>query len=171
MRNDALSRQGIACAAVCGSKEGEAAYVALVELQGRPDSHRTCRPRRPRRPRGSATGKWAIVRADGGIVAQSGGITLAAKPGSGKYILNFGSTVAGKPILASGPTQTTAQTNAARRLPAPVVAAPTVLPAAPRTTATASSSRLEATQGTRPTTPSTWPSSASSRFIPPVAAP
>ena len=27
---------------------------------------------------------------------------LAAKPGSGQYLLNFGSSVAGKPILASG---------------------------------------------------------------------
>jgi hypothetical protein len=42
------------------------------------------------------------VRADGGIAAQSGGITLAAKPGAGTYILNFGSAVTGKPILAAG---------------------------------------------------------------------
>jgi hypothetical protein len=42
------------------------------------------------------------VRADGGIVAQSGGISLAAKPGAGTYILNFGSSVTSKPILASG---------------------------------------------------------------------
>ena len=46
--------------------------------------------------------KWAVVRADGGIVAQSGGITLAAKPGGGSYILNFGSAVAGHPIVSSG---------------------------------------------------------------------
>jgi hypothetical protein len=46
--------------------------------------------------------KWALVRADGGITAQSGGITLAAKPGTGQYILSFGSAVAGKPILAAG---------------------------------------------------------------------
>ena len=46
--------------------------------------------------------KWALVRPDGGIAAQSGGITLAAKPGSGQYILNFGSSVAGKPIVSSG---------------------------------------------------------------------
>ena len=46
--------------------------------------------------------KWALVRADGGIAAQSGGITLAAKPSSGTYILSFGSAVTGKPILASG---------------------------------------------------------------------
>jgi hypothetical protein len=51
---------------------------------------------------GSATAKWAIVRPDGGIVAQSGGITLAAKPAAGQYLLNIGSSVAGKPILVSG---------------------------------------------------------------------
>jgi len=46
--------------------------------------------------------KWAVVRPDGGIVAQSGGITLAAKPGSGEYILSFGSTVTGHAIVATG---------------------------------------------------------------------
>ena len=46
--------------------------------------------------------KWALVRADGGIAAQSGGITLAAKPSTGVYILSIGSAVTGKPILASG---------------------------------------------------------------------
>ena len=45
--------------------------------------------------------KWALVRADGGIVAQSGGISLTAKPGVGDYILAFGSAVAGKPILTA----------------------------------------------------------------------
>jgi hypothetical protein len=51
---------------------------------------------------GSAAVKWALVRADGGIAAQSGGITLAAKPSAGVYILSIGSAVTGKPILASG---------------------------------------------------------------------
>ncbi len=51
---------------------------------------------------GSANVKWALVRPDGGIAAQSGGITLAAKPSAGTYILSIGSTVTGKPILASG---------------------------------------------------------------------
>ena len=46
--------------------------------------------------------KWALVRADGGIAAQSGGLTLAAHPTSGNYILNFGSAVTGHPILSSG---------------------------------------------------------------------
>jgi hypothetical protein len=45
--------------------------------------------------------KWALVRADGGIAAQSGGITLAAKPSAGTYVLSIGSVVTGKPILAS----------------------------------------------------------------------
>ncbi len=51
---------------------------------------------------GSAASKWALVRPDGGIAAQSGGITLAAKPGAGTYILGFGSAVTGKPIVTSG---------------------------------------------------------------------
>jgi hypothetical protein len=50
---------------------------------------------------GSAASKWALVRPDGGIAAQSGGITLAAHPSTGNYILNFGSAVTGHPILAS----------------------------------------------------------------------
>jgi hypothetical protein len=59
-------------------------------------------PQGPAGPAGSAAAtRWALVRGDGGIVAQSGGITLAAKPGSGQYILSFGSAVTGKPILAS----------------------------------------------------------------------
>jgi hypothetical protein len=45
--------------------------------------------------------KWALVRADGGIIAQSGGITFTAKPGTGDYILAFGSVVAGKLIVTS----------------------------------------------------------------------
>src|SRR5207253_9709939 len=59
-------------------------------------------PQGPAGPAGGAGLEWALVRADGGIAAQSGGITLAAKPGTGTYILGFGSTVAGHPILASG---------------------------------------------------------------------
>jgi hypothetical protein len=45
--------------------------------------------------------RWVLVRPDGGIVAQSGGITLTAKPTAGQYILNFGSSVAGRLIIAS----------------------------------------------------------------------
>jgi hypothetical protein len=59
-------------------------------------------PAGPAGPAGSgASLRWALVRPDGGIAAQSGGITLGAKPGTGNYILNFGSAVTGKPILAS----------------------------------------------------------------------
>jgi hypothetical protein len=42
------------------------------------------------------------VRPDGGIAAQSGGITLAAHPSSGTYILNFGSATTGHAIVALG---------------------------------------------------------------------
>lgn len=63
-------------------------------------------PAGPQGPAGPAGGgaalRWALVRGDGGIAAQSGGITLAAKPGAGTYILSFGSAVTGHPILASG---------------------------------------------------------------------
>ena len=45
--------------------------------------------------------KWALVRADGGIAAQSGGISLAAHPTAGNYILSWGSAVAGHPVLTS----------------------------------------------------------------------
>ena len=50
---------------------------------------------------GSASARWALVRPDGGIAAQSGGITLAAKPSAGTYILSFGSQVSGRPIISS----------------------------------------------------------------------
>src|SRR5947208_14734975 len=50
-------------------------------------------PAGPAGPAGGAALKWALVRPDGGIVAQSGGITLAAKPGVGTYILSFGSKI------------------------------------------------------------------------------
>src|SRR5438067_7111853 len=53
----------------------------------------------PPGPAGTTNTKWALVRSDGGIAAQSGGITLAAKPGSGTYILAWGSVAAGHPIL------------------------------------------------------------------------
>src|SRR6476619_6018936 len=61
-------------------------------------------PQGPAGPAGSsgAGARWALVRPDGGIAAQSGGITLAAHPTSGNYILNFGSAATGHLILASG---------------------------------------------------------------------
>ena len=61
-------------------------------------------PAGPAGPAGSsgAGARWALVRPDGGIAAQSGGITLAAKPGAGTYLLSFGSAVAGHPIMATG---------------------------------------------------------------------
>jgi len=45
--------------------------------------------------------RWALFRPDGGIVAQSGGISLTAKPTPGQYIVNFGSVVTGKLIVVS----------------------------------------------------------------------
>ena len=45
--------------------------------------------------------KWALVRADGTIVAQSGGVSPTAKPTDGTYILDFATSLAGKLILVS----------------------------------------------------------------------
>jgi hypothetical protein len=45
--------------------------------------------------------RWALVRPDGTIVAQSGGISLTARPSNGNYVLDFGSSVAGKLIYVS----------------------------------------------------------------------
>lgn len=60
-------------------------------------------PAGPTGPTGAAgpTAKWALVRSDGGIQAQSGGITLTAHS-TGIYILNAGSAVTGKAFVASG---------------------------------------------------------------------
>jgi hypothetical protein len=74
-------------------RAGEGPLAPGARLQGRPD---------PAWPGSSASVKWALVRPDGGIAAQSGGITLAAHPSTGTYILNFGGAITGKPILASG---------------------------------------------------------------------
>lgn len=57
-------------------------------------------PAGPAGSSGSASVKWVLVRPDGGIAAQSGGITLASHT-TGTYVLNFASTVTGKPIIAS----------------------------------------------------------------------
>src|SRR5881409_2098119 len=57
-------------------------------------------PAGPAGTSGSASVKWVLVRPDGGIAAQSGGITLASHT-TGTYVLNFASTVTGKPIIAS----------------------------------------------------------------------
>jgi hypothetical protein len=59
--------------------------------------------RGPAGPAGAAGpgARWALVRADGTIIAQSGGVSPTAKPSVGAYILDFGSAVAGKLIIAS----------------------------------------------------------------------
>jgi hypothetical protein len=44
--------------------------------------------------------RWAQFKADGQILAQSGGITLTAK-GTGAYWINFGSSLVGKALLAT----------------------------------------------------------------------
>jgi hypothetical protein len=56
--------------------------------------------RGPTGPGGTASIKWALVRADATIVAQSGGISITSHS-PGVYILNMGSAVNTKLILAS----------------------------------------------------------------------
>jgi hypothetical protein len=57
-------------------------------------------PAGPAGPAGPGA-RWALVSPNGSIVVQSGGITASAKPGPGQYILDFGSSVAGKLIIVS----------------------------------------------------------------------
>jgi hypothetical protein len=45
--------------------------------------------------------KWAHVRADGTILAQSGGISVTSHPSAGTYILDFGSAITGKLVVGS----------------------------------------------------------------------
>jgi hypothetical protein len=44
---------------------------------------------------------WALVRADGTIDSESGGISVSARSGRGDYFLDFGRNVSGDPILVS----------------------------------------------------------------------
>ena len=57
-------------------------------------------PTGPAGAAGTANIKWALVRADAVIVAQSGGISLTSHS-TGNYILDFGGAVNTKLILAS----------------------------------------------------------------------
>jgi hypothetical protein len=62
-------------------------------------------PQGPAGPAGSAGAanvKWALVRPNGSVAAQSGGISVGAHPSAGNFIVNFGGAVTGKAILASG---------------------------------------------------------------------
>jgi hypothetical protein len=56
-------------------------------------------PAGPAGPAGAS--KWVLVRPDGGIAAQSGGITLTAHPFAGAYVLDFGTPTTSKLLLAS----------------------------------------------------------------------
>jgi hypothetical protein len=57
----------------------------------------------PAGPAGAAGpgAKWALLKADGTILAQSGGISLTSHPGAGTYVLNFGAAVNGHLIIAN----------------------------------------------------------------------
>jgi hypothetical protein len=58
-------------------------------------------PAGPAGPGGGSTIRWAAVRADGGIAAGTSGVTLAAKPSAGQYLVNIGASAAGKLVIAS----------------------------------------------------------------------
>jgi hypothetical protein len=57
-------------------------------------------PAGPAGPSGAAGVKWALVRPDGTLVAQSGGLTMTSHS-TGQYIIDFGGAVNTKLILAS----------------------------------------------------------------------
>jgi hypothetical protein len=46
--------------------------------------------------------QWALVRANGSVAGQSGGISVGNHPSGGTYIVTFGSAVTGKAIMAAG---------------------------------------------------------------------
>ena len=70
--------------------------------QGPANAQNPAGPQGPAGPSGTANTKWVLVRPNGSVAAQSGGISVGAHPSSGNYIVNFGSAVTGKAILASG---------------------------------------------------------------------
>jgi len=65
-------------------------------------------PAGPAGPSGTASLKWALIKADGTILASSGGWSLTAHPSAGSYIFAPGTTVTDKLVLASySPAQDT----------------------------------------------------------------
>jgi hypothetical protein len=48
-----------------------------------------------------ASPRWALVAANGTIPVQSGGISITATTGAGGYYVNFGSSIAGKLLIAN----------------------------------------------------------------------
>lgn len=59
-------------------------------------------PQGPAGATGAANLKWALVRPNGTVAAQSGGISVGAHPSAGNFIVNFGAAVTAKAVLASG---------------------------------------------------------------------
>jgi hypothetical protein len=57
-------------------------------------------PAGPAGPSGASSVKWALVRPDGTLVAQSGGLTLSSHS-TGQYIIDFAGAVNTKLIVAS----------------------------------------------------------------------
>jgi len=61
-------------------------------------------PQGPAGPAGTANMKWALVRPNGSVAAQSGGISVGAHPSAGNYLVNLGSAATGKAVVATGGT-------------------------------------------------------------------
>src|SRR6266576_4783010 len=59
-------------------------------------------PQGPAGPAGTANMKWALVRPNGSVAAQSGGISVGAHPSAGNYLVNLGSAATGKAVVATG---------------------------------------------------------------------
>lgn len=46
----------------------------------------------------AAPPRWALVDSDGSILAQSGGISVVGMDGAGRFVLNFGASLAGRTL-------------------------------------------------------------------------
>jgi hypothetical protein len=105
LRDNAVTRAKVRNNAVNSGKVANGSLLAVDFAAGQIPAGPagTPGPTGPAGPAGPAGpgARWALVRPDGGIVSQSGGISLGAKPTAGRYMMNFGSDVTGKLILVS----------------------------------------------------------------------
>jgi hypothetical protein len=102
MKNDAISATKVKKNAITSAKVKNGSLLRKDFKAGQLPAGPAGKPG-PAGPAGlpGPGAKWALVRADGTVVAQSGGVTPTAKPAAGVYILDFGSSLAGKLIIAS----------------------------------------------------------------------
>ena len=98
--NIQLMNNAVTAAKVKNGSLVKADFKAGQVPAGRKGAAGPAGPAGPPGPAGPGA-KWALVRADGTIVAQSGGVSPTAKPTDGTYILDFATSLAGKLILVS----------------------------------------------------------------------